>query len=145
MPLDEYSAVVQEAEGRLLSFLRTFESVQETFRIERLAELQAQVREVAPDGFAEPSAELGRANPPESLQGFHDSLTAAIRHLGNASQTFLNANENSYSLDGLDIRRALYRGYNLLYGVREHTLTLRQYWLLPNAMDDREDLENAIL
>ncbi len=143
MVSQQYIDAVANAEGTLLAFLRTFESIQENFRIEQLGELQSQLREVAPDGFAELAVALGRATPPDEMRGFHDGLTAAIRHLGNASQTFLGADENSYSLSGLDLRRALYRGYNLLYGIREHTPTLRQYWLLPEAVANEEALEAA--
>ena len=138
---NEYFQAVNDAEDRLLAFLRTFESIQENMRMERLGEFQGQLREVAPDGFDSIIAGLGQAAPPEPLLSFHDSLTAAIRHLGNASQTFLRANESSYPLAGIDMRRALYRGLNLLYGIREHTPMLQQYWLLPDAMAERETLE----
>ena len=136
-----YFQAVNDAEDKLLSFLRTFESIQENMRMERLGEFQTQLRDVAPDGFDSIIAGLGQAAPPEPLLSFHDSLTAAVRHLGNASQTFLNASESSYPLAGIDMRRALYRGLNLLYGVREHTPMLQEYWLLPDAMAEREALE----
>ena len=141
MAKDEYAEVIQTAEEKLLAFLRILEWIQENMRVERLGEFQTQLRDVAPDGFGSIIAGLGQAAPPEPLLSFHDSLTAAIRHLGNASQTFLNASESSYPLAGIDMRRALYRGLNLLYGVREHTLILQQYWLLPDAMAEREALE----
>ncbi len=137
-----YSQTVQDAEDKLLAFLRTFESIQENMRVERLGEFQAQLREVSPDGFDGIIAGLGQVAPPESLRPFHDSFTAAIRHLGNASQTFLATNESSYPLAGIDMRRALYRGLNLLYGVREHTPRLQQYWLLPDAMAGLDRLED---
>lgn len=138
---DGYFQAVNDAEDKLLSFLRTFESIQENMRAERLGEFQGQLREVAPDGFAGVAAALRQAVPPEPLLPFRDSLTAAIRHLGNASQTFLSASESSYPLAGIDMRRALYRGLNLLYGIREHTPMLQQYWLLPDALAEREALE----
>ena len=140
---EHYTETVGDAEETLLTFLRAFETIQEQFRIERLSEFQSQLREVAPAGFAELAARRGQANPQESPRGFHDSLKAAVRHLGNASQAFLGADENGYSLAGIDMRRALYRGYNLLYGIREHTPLLLQYWLLPDAMAHREALEAA--
>ena len=121
MAKDEYAEVIQTAEEKLLAFLRILEWIQENMRVERLGEFQTQLRDVAPDGFDSIIAGLGQAAPPEPLLSFHDSLTAAIRHLGNASETFLNASESSYPLAGIDMRRALYRGLNLLYGVREHT------------------------
>ena len=141
MATDKYIATVRDAEERLLVFLRTFETIQENMRAERLGEFQTQLREVAPDGFAGVIAGLGQIAPPEPLRQFHDSLTAAIRHLGNASQTFLEANESSYPLAGIDMRRALYRGLNLLYGIRAHTPTLQEYWLLPDAVAERDALE----
>ena len=140
---EQYMDTVGNAEETLLSFLRTFESIQENFRIERLSEFQSQLREVAPDGLAELAVVLGQATPPDDMRGLHEGLSAAVRHLGNAAQTFLSANESGYSLSGLDMRRALYRGYNLLYGIREHTPTLRQYWLLSEAVPNGEALETA--
>ena len=141
MSASQYAQAVNDAEGKVLAFLRTFESIQEKMRVERLGEFQRQLREVAPDGFSGLAAALGEAIPPEHLRSFHEALTAAVRHLGNAAQTFLGADENSYSLTGIDVRRALYRGLNLLYGVREHTPTLGKYWLLPDALEKREALE----
>ena len=141
MATEQYIQAVLDAEEKLLTFLRTFESIQENMRIERLGESQAQLRGGAPDGFAGVIAGLGEVAPPEPLRPFHDSFTAAIRHLGNASQTFLGANESSYPLAGIDMRRALCRGLNLLYGIRAHTPTLAGYWLLPEAMAERDALE----
>ncbi len=141
MAIEQYGPAVRDAEEKILSFLRVFESIQENMRVERLGEFQGQLREVAPDGFAGVIAGLGQATPPEPLRPFHDAFTAAIRHLGNTSQTFLNASESSYSLAGLDMRRALCRGLNLLYGIRADTPVLQEYWLLPEAMAERETLE----
>ena len=138
---DGYSQAVNDAEERLLAFLRAFESIQENMRVERLGEFQGQLREVTPDGFDGLIAGLGRSAPPDSMLRFHDAFTAAIRHLGNASQTFLNASESSYSLAGLDMRRALYRGLNLLYGIRVDTPKLQEYWLLPDALAEIDRLE----
>ena len=141
MSASQYAQAVNGAEGKVLAFLRNFDSIQENMRVERLGEFQRQLREVAPDGFSGLAAALEEATPPEQLRSFHDALTAAIRHLGNAAGTFLGANESSYSLAGIDIRRAFYRGLNLLYGVREKTPTLQEYWLLPEAKAVQETLE----
>lgn len=138
---DRYFHAVNDAEENLLAFLRTFEYIQENMRVERLGEFQAQLREVAPDGFDGLIAGLGRSEPPDSMLRFHDAFTAANRHLGSASQTFLNASQSSYSLVGLDMRRALCRGLNLLYGIRADTPVLQEYWLLPDALAEREALE----
>ena len=124
-----YSTAVNDAEEHLLLFLRTFDSIQENMRPGRLAESQQRLRDVVQDGFADDIARLTEDTPTEEGRPFHDALIAAIRHVGNAAETFLGANDSSYPLAGIDVRRALYRGLNLLYGVREHTPTLRAYWV----------------
>ena len=149
MSIEQYGLAVKDAEEKIFSFLHTLESIQEKMRVERLGEFQEQLREVAlrlgsgqaPDGFEALITSLGRSAPPDWMLRFHDAFTAAIRHLGNASQTFLNASESSYALAGLDMRRALYRGLNLLYGIRADTPKLQEYWLLPEAMAERDKLE----
>ena len=143
MANEQYTQAVLDAEEKLLAFLRTFESIQENMRVERLGEFQAQLRGVAPDGFADLTAGLARVEPPETLRRFHDAFLAGIRHCGNASEAFLSASENGYSLASIDIRRALCRGLDLLYGVRAHTPALGEYWLLPGAMAERDSLEAA--
>ena len=137
-----YSTAVNDAEEHLLLFLRTFDSIQENMRPGRLAESQGRLRDVVQDGFAAEIARLTEDTPAEEWRPFHDALIAATRHLGNAAETFLGANDNSYPLAGIDVRRAFYRGLNLLYGIREHTPTLRAYWLPPDAVAKREVLES---
>ena len=141
MATEKYAQAVYNAEEKVLAFLRTFESIQENMRLERLGEFQAQLREVTPDGFAGLTAGLAGVEPPETLGQFHDAFLAGIRHCGNACETFLSADENGYSLAGIDIRRALCRGLNLLYGLRAHTPMLAGYWLLPDAMAEQDALE----
>ena len=141
MEPSQYTQAVNNSEEKLLLFLRVFESIQENMRAERLGEFQRKLREVNPDGFASLTAELEQTSPPDSLLRFHDTFTAAIRHLGNASQTFLNASESAYSLAAIDVRRTLCRGFNLLYSIRAYTPKLQEYWLLPDAMADRDALE----
>ena len=141
MATDQYAEAVHEAEQSLLAFLQTFESIQNNMRIERLAEFQTQLRETAPDGFADLTGRLSQAEPPESLRQFHHAFVAGIRHCGNASASFLSADERNYSLTGMDVRRSLCRGLQVLYGVRAHTPTLAGYWLLPDRTAECDALE----
>ena len=141
MATEQYAQAVLDAEEKLLDFLRTFESIQENMRVERLGEFQARLRRVSPDGFAGLTDRLAQAGPPETLGRFHDAFLAGIRHCGNACEAFLGASESGYSLAAIDIRRALCRGLDLLYGVRAHTPVLGSYWLLPDAVAERDALE----
>ena len=141
MATGQYANAVHEAEQSLLAFLQTFESIQNDMRVERLAEFQAQLRAAAPDSFADLTGRLSQAGPPEDLRQFHDAFVAGIRHCGNAGNAFLSADERSYSLTGMDVRRSLCRGLQVLYGVRAHTPTLADYWLLPDATPERDALD----
>ena len=132
---------VREAEHTLLEFLRTFETNQNNLRVERLPEFQAQLIGLAPEGFRPLLERLSREEPPEDLRQFRDSLVAGARHCGNALAAFLNADERTYSLAAMDMRRSFYRGLQLLYGVRSGTPTLASYWLLPDAVSEIESLE----
>ena len=141
MATARFDGAVREAENTLLEFLETFEAIQNNMRTERLPEFQAQLIGLAPEGFRHLIERLSREEPPEDLRQFRDSLTAGARHCGNALSAFLNADERTYSLTAMDMRRSLYRGLQWLYGARAHTPTLASYWLLPDALAQKESLE----
>ena len=124
-------------------FLRTFESIQENFDFREIRGSQARLEEVVSDMFPTLPDELVRLSPPESLSEFHTAFTAAIIHCSHASEAFLKPVGGDFSVAFLNSRRALCRGMNLLYGVRAHLPTLQQYWLLPEALANREALETA--
>ena len=86
---------------------------------------------------------LAQLSPPESLREFHAAFTAAIIHCSHASEAFLNPGGKDFSVAFLNSRRALCRGMNLLYEIRAHLPTLQQYWLLPEALPNREALETT--
>jgi phospholipase/carboxylesterase len=142
MANEQYTQIIAAAEGKLLRFLQTFESVQENMHI-GLEASQAQLREVVGDIFPALQAELSQASPPESLSQFHGAFGAAIRHFDNASAAFLNPGDRDFSLASLDSRRALYRGIDILYKYRAHLPGLRSYWLLPEALPNLDALETA--
>ena len=138
---ERYESAVRETERALLEFLRAFETIQNNMRVEGLADFQAQLLELAPEGFGHLVEELSHEEPPECWGQFRDSLVAGTRHCGNALAAFLKADERTYSLTAMDMRRSLCRGLQLLYGVRAHTPTLASYWLLPDAMVEMDALE----
>ena len=141
MPNERYAQTVSDAEVRLLRFLTTLEHIQENMGAERLGEFQDRLREAAFGLFTTVPTELSQHGPPEPLTRFHDTLLAAIRHCGNAAEAFLNASEQDLSVASLSSRRSLCRGLNLLYDIRADLPVLWDYWLLPEAMADREALE----
>ena len=139
---DQYAQVVAGAEEKLLDFLQTFDSVQENMHI-GLKESQKCLQEAVGDLFPALQTELAQASPPESLNQFHGAFGAVVRHFGNATDTFLNPGARDFSLASLDSRRALYRGIDILYKYRAQVPALQRYWLLPEALPNRDALETA--
>ena len=142
MGSERYTKATQEVERGLLEFLRSFEAIQNEMRIERLGDFQAQLREMSPEDLAGHAARLSETEPPEYLREFHDAVLAGTRHCVNARDAFLGADEQGYSLTAMDVRRSLCRGLHILYGIRERTPWLADYWWLEGSAG-REELEIA--
>ena len=141
MNATQYDVAFHEAEQALLQFLRTFESVQNNMRIERLAEFQERLRALEPEGYSSIADRLSQSDPPSSRRQLHDTFIAGFRHCINAREAFLGADERNYSLTAMDMRRSLSRGLQVLYGIRAHTPTLAEYWLLPDVVGQQDALE----
>ena len=137
----QYAKTIGKAEEALLEFLRAFEAIQNNMRPGQLPEYQEQLRGAVPEGFSAVLAPLSEEEVPDSLRQFHDAFTAGVRHCANVREAFLNADERSYQLTAIDIRRSLSRGLQILYGIRAHTPNLAGYWLMPGATPEPEPLE----
>ena len=142
MASEEYDALVQDTERQALWFLRALEAIQNEMRIEGLHAFQAHLGEVVQGGFSESTSSLSQTDPPEGRHQFHDAFLAGLRHISNAGESFLGADQRSYSLTAMDMRRSLCRGLQVLYGIRSQTPTLAEYWLLPDAAERRDELES---
>ncbi len=142
MASQEYDALVQDAEQKALWFLRAFEAIQNEMRIEGLHAFQHHLREVIQGSLSESASRLSQVDPPDGRQQFHDALLAGIRHVSNAGESFLSADQRNYSLTAMDMRRSLCRGLQVLYGIRSQTPALAEYWLLPGAVERQDVLES---
>ena len=138
---EHYLRAIGAAEEQLLRFLRTFESIQEHIHFGDIGDSQARLQEVTGDMFSTLSAELAALSPPDSLTGFHSTLSAALVQCGNAAEAFLKPAGKDFSAPFLHSRWALCKAMNLLYDIRAHTPTLQEYWLLPEALAHRDALE----
>lgn len=139
---ESYSAAIQRVEEQLLSFLRTFETLQEELYIGRIAEAQAQLRQAVGDLFTVLPATLDALSPPESLKDFHARLSEAVVCLADAYACLLSERKGPQFGQGfLNSRQALCRGLYVLYELRAQLPTLQQYWVLPDALPILTELE----
>ena len=138
---EHYPQVIHTAEEKLLRFLRTFESIQEHIHFGKIGDSQAQLQDVTGDMFSTLTDELSALSPPDSLTDFHATFSAALVQCGNAAEAFLKPASKDFSVAFLHSRWALCKAMNLLYEARAHTPTLQEYWLLPEALPNRDALE----
>ena len=136
-----YTQVIHTAEEQLLRFLRTFESIQEHIQFGKIGDSQAELQAVTGDMFSTLADELAALSPPDALTEFHAGFTAALAQCAGAATAFLEPGGKDFSLAFLQSRWALCKGMNLLYELRAHTPTLQEYWLLPEALPQRDALE----
>ena len=136
-----YMQVIHTAEEQLLRFLRTFESIQEHIQFNKIGDSQAELQAVTGDMFSTLADELAALSPPDALTEFHAGFTAALAQCAGAATAFLEPGGKDFSLAFLQSRWALCKGMNLLYDLRAHTPTLQEYWLLPEALAQRDALE----
>lgn len=139
----KYSDAIRQSEQKLLQFLRTFETVQETIHPARLVKAQARLRDEIGDLFSTLTAELATLSPATSLRDFHTTLSEAVRCCEEAYTTFLNGPGRDFGETFLRSRAALCRGVYLLYAVRAQLPLLQQYWVLPTAVPQLEALETT--
>ena len=144
MASPEYAALIRDAEQSVLWFLRAFEAIQNEMRIEGLHAFQHHLREVMLGGFSESTGRLSQVDPPDDGQQFHDTFLAGVRHVTNAGESFLGADQRTYSLTAMDMRRSLCRGLQVLYGIRSQTPRLAEYWVLPDAAERQDESESPL-
>ena len=138
-----YTQLIHTAEEQLLRFLRTFESIQEHIRFDKIGDSQAELQAVTGDMFSALADELAALSPSDALTEFHAGFTAALAQCAGAAKAFLEPGGKDFSLAFLQSRWALCKGMNLLYDLRAHTPTLQEYWLLPEYVPENYDPNTA--
>lgn len=137
----KYRETIQNAEERLLPFLRTFENVQEEIHLNRVGEAQERLRVAGNAVFPMLTTDLTAFSPPESLQDFHTKLTEAVTKCEAALNAFLSGKGANFAEAFLYGRQMLSRGLYLLYEIRAQLPSLQQYWVTPTAHSSLAALE----
>ena len=139
---ERYQEGIQRVEEKLLHFLRTFEALQESIQLARIADSQEQLREAVGDMFSLLTAELSALSPPESLKDFHAKLSEAATCFADAYACFLSGGRGrDFGQVFLQTRQALCSGLYPLYEIRAELPILQQYWVLPAALPSLAELE----
>jgi phospholipase/carboxylesterase len=138
---DQYWATVRSAEDKLLRFLRTVEAMQEDILIGREKEAQERVRVVADEVLPALTAELAKAAPSDSQQGFHTKLAEAVACCVNTQTALTRAAGRNFGEWFLRSRQSFCQGLYLLYEIRAQLSTFQPYWLTADTVSPLSALE----
>jgi len=140
-PEEQYRATINQQEEQILAFLRAFEALQEQLHFAKVKQHKQDLFDKIGDLFPPLNAELEKLTAPPSLKDFDQKWREAVAHLEDAYTSFLTGSEYNFIVAYFQSRRAFSLGKYLLYDLRAQLPTLRQYWLLPEALPHLTELE----
>jgi phospholipase/carboxylesterase len=146
MPTPEahYRAAIGHQEEQILPFLRAFEALQEQMHLAKLKQHKQDLFDKVGDLFPPLNTELERLAPPPGLEDFHQRWREALAQLEDAYTSFLTASEFNPLVAYFQSRRAFSLGKYILYSLRTHLPTLRQYWVLTEVLPHLAELETPV-
>src|SRR5258708_24212106 len=142
-----YAELLSSYEADILSFLRTFETIQENLKIGEVRPSQAELVAAAGDLFRRFNADFAPLTPPEDRVEFHKDFVIAIAHLERSFNLFMTAPGQSWTLMFLHSRSSLVRGLYALYDLRATLPTIARYFALEGAAiaaDQSVDGNNSV-
>ncbi|MGH7966418.1 MAG: hypothetical protein ACRERD_32105, partial [Candidatus Binatia bacterium] len=143
-PEEQYRAIISGQEERILTFLRAFEALQEQLHFAKVKQHKQDLFDKVGDLFPPLNTELESLTAPPGLKKFDQQWREAVAHLEDAYTSFLTGSEYNFIVAYFQSRRAFSLGKYLLYELRTQLPTLRQYWVLPEALPHLAALETPV-
>src|SRR5258708_35331878 len=84
-----YAELLSSYEADILSFLRTFETIQENLKIGEVRPSQTELVAATGDLFRRFNADFGSLTPPDDRAEFHQNFVTAIAHLERSFNLFI--------------------------------------------------------
>ncbi len=142
---EHYRAVISGQEEKILVFLRAFEWLQENMHLSRIKQAKQDVFDRAGgDIFPPLKSALEDVAAPRQREEFHKKWLEALAHLEDAYTSFLTGSEVNFIVAYMQSRRAFSLGKYALYELRAELPTLREYWVLPEALSRWAELEAPV-
>jgi len=142
-----YAELLSSYEADILSFLRTFETIQENLKIGEVRPSQAELVAATGDLFRRFNADFAPPTPPEDRTEFHQNFVIAIAHLERSFNLFMTAPGQNWTLMFLHSRSSLVRGLYVLYDMRAALPTIARYFAIEGAAiaaDQSADGNNGV-
>ncbi len=142
---EQYRALISGQEQQILHFLRAFEWLQEHMHLGQIKQSKQDLFDKAGgDIFPPLNAELEGVEAPSGFEEFHKKWLEALEQLEDAYTSFLTGSEANFIVAYMQSRRAFSLGKYVLYDLRAQLPTLREYWVLPEALSRWDELETPV-
>ena len=142
---EQYRALISGQETKILHFLRAFEWLQEHMHLGQIKQSKQDLFDKAGgDVFPPINAELEDIEAPSGFEEFHKKWLEALEQLEDAYTSFLTGSEANFIVAYMQSRRAFSLGKYVLYDLRAQLPTLREYWVLPEALSRWDELETPV-
>jgi phospholipase/carboxylesterase len=142
--VESYRSAIGGQEEQVLSFLRTFEALQEQIHLLKIRQHKQELLDKAGDPFPSINGELEHLTAPPGMEQFHQQWCDAVAHLEDAYTSFMTGSEFNFLVAYFQSRRAFSLGKYLLYSLRHQLPTLQQYWVLPDSVSQLAALEAPV-
>jgi phospholipase/carboxylesterase len=145
MSEEQYREMISGQETKILHFLRAFEWLQEHMHLGQIKQSKKDLFDKAGgDVFPPINAELEGLEVPSDCEEFHKKWLEALEQLEDAYTSFLTGSEVNFIVAYMQSRRAFSLGKYVLYDLRAQLPTLREYWVLPEALSRWDELETPV-
>ena len=141
---EQYREMISGQEKQILVFLRGFEWLQEHMHLGQIKQSKQDLFDRVGDIFPPIKAELDGLEAPSGCEDFHAKWLEALEQLEDAYTSFLTGSEVNFIVAYMQSRRAFSLGKYVLYELRAELPTLREYWVLPDALPRWEELETPV-
>ena len=139
-----YQETITQHAGRILSFLRTFEALQEQIHLGKINEHQEELVGKVGDLFSAINAETEKLEIPPNRDVFHKKWLEALEHLEDAYTSFRTGSPHNFIVAYMQSRRVFSLGKYLLYDLRSELAPIQPYWLLAEDLPRLAELETPV-
>lgn len=136
-----YVETTTDHAGKILSFLRIFEALQQEIHLAKIEAHQKDLVGKVGDLFATINEQNENLEVPSERNTFHSKWTEALEHLEDAYTSFRTGSPHNFIVAYMQSRRAFSLGKYLLYEVRKELPPVLPYWHLPGDLPRSEELE----
>ncbi len=141
---EHYQETITQHARQILSFLRTFEALQEQIHLGKINEHQEELVGKVGDLFPAINSETEKLEIPPNRDVFHKKWLEALEHLEDAYTSFRTGSPHNFIVAYMQSRRVFSLGKYLLYDLRSELAPIQPYWLLADDLPRLAELETPV-